>query len=135
MYDLSERLTLSSTFVFYTGNAVTFPTGKYVIDGQTINLYSDRNGSRFPNYHRLDLGLTLEGKNYKLVTNPETGLKEKKDRKIHSSWNFSIYNVYGRENAYSYSFRENEENPIITETVQFSLFKYPMPAITYNFNF
>lgn len=135
MYDISERLKISSTFVFYTGNAVTFPTGKYVIDGQTINLYSDRNGSRFPNYHRLDLGLTLEGKNYKMVTNPETGLKEKKDRRIHSSWNFSIYNVYARENPYSYSFRENEENPIITETVQFSLFKYPLPAITYNFNF
>ena len=135
MYDISERLKISSTFVFYTGNAVTFPTGKYVIDGQTINLYSDRNGSRFPNYHRLDLGLTLEGKNYKMVTNPETGLKEKKDRRIHSSWNFSIYNVYARENPYSYSFRENEENPIITEAVQFSLFKYPLPAITYNFNF
>lgn len=135
MYDISERLKISSTFVFYTGNAVTFPTGKYVIDGQTINLYSDRNGSRFPNYHRLDLGLTLEGKNYKMVTNPETGLKEKKDRRIHSSWNFSIYNVYARENPYSYSFRENEENPIITEAVQLSLFKYPLPAITYNFNF
>lgn len=135
MYDISERLKISSTFVFYTGNAVTFPTGKYVIDGQTINLYSDRNGSRFPNYHRLDLGLTFEGKNYKMVTNPETGLKEKKDRRIHSSWNFSIYNVYARENPYSYSFRENEENPIITEAVQLSLFKYPLPAITYNFNF
>jgi len=135
MYDLSERIKLSSTFVFYTGNAVTFPTGKYVIDGQTVNLYSDRNGSRFPNYHRLDLGLTLEGKNYKMVTNPETGLKEKKDRRIHSSWNFSIYNVYAQENPYSYSFGENEENPIITEAKQLSLFKYPLPAITYNFNF
>ncbi len=134
MYALSERVTLSSTFVFYTGNAVTFPAGKYVVDGQTINLYSDRNGSRMPNYHRLDIGLTLEGKGYKIVTNPETGNKEKKDRKNHSSWNFSIYNVYNRENAYSFTFRENEDNPSQTEIVQLSLFKI-VPAITYNFNF
>lgn len=135
MYALSERVKISSTFVFYTGNAVTFPTGKYVVDGQTINLYSDRNASRFPNYHRLDFGLTLDGKGYKLVTNPETGLKEKKDKRFTSSWNFSIYNLYGRENPYSYTFRENEDNPLKTEAVQFSLFKYPLPAVTYNFNF
>ena len=134
MYALSERIKLSSTFVFYTGNAVTFPTGKYVVDGQTINLYSDRNGSRMPNYHRLDIGLTLEGKEYKLITNPQTGVKEKKDRKNHSSWNFSIYNVYARENAYSFTFREKEDNPSQTEIVQLSLFKI-VPAITYNFNF
>lgn len=134
MYNLTERLKLSSTFVFYTGNAVTFPTGKYILDGQIINLYSDRNGSRFPNYHRLDIGLTLEGKNYKLVTNPETGLKDKKDKKFHSSWNFSIYNVYNRENAYSFSFGPKEDDPIQTEITQTSLFKI-VPAITYNFNF
>lgn len=134
MYDLSERVKLSSTFVFYTGNAVTFPTGKYVIDGQTINLYSARNGSRMPNYHRLDIGLTLEGKNYRMVTNPETGNKEKKDRKFQSSWNFSVYNVYARENAYSFTFREKEDNPNQTEIVRLSLFKI-IPSISYNFNF
>jgi len=134
MYDLSERVKLSSTFVFYTGNAVTFPTGKYVVDGQTINLYSSRNGSRMPNYHRLDIGVTLEGKNYRLITNPETGLKEKKDRRFKSSWNFSVYNVYARENAYSFSFREKEDNPGQTEVVQLSLFKM-IPSISYNFNF
>tara|TARA_R110001592_G_scaffold140938_2_gene362109 strand:+ start:6147 stop:8504 length:2358 start_codon:yes stop_codon:yes gene_type:complete len=134
MYNLTERLKFSSTFVFYTGNAVTFPTGKYILDGQIINLYSDRNGSRFPNYHRLDVGLTLDGKNYKMVTNSTTGEKEKKDKKFHSSWNFSIYNVYNRENAYSFSFAPKEDDPIQTEITQTSLFKI-VPAITYNFNF
>ncbi|MCB9335519.1 MAG: TonB-dependent receptor [Flavobacteriales bacterium] len=134
MYSLTERLKLSSTFVFYTGNAVTFPTGKYVIDGQIINLYSSRNGSRMPNYHRLDVGLTLDGKNYKLVTNPDTGEKEKVDRKFQSSWNFSIYNLYARENAYSFTFRPKEEDPVQTEIVQLSLFKI-IPSISYNFKF
>ncbi|MCC7332526.1 MAG: hypothetical protein IT232_07960 [Flavobacteriales bacterium] len=87
-----------------------------------------------PNYHRMDLGVTLEGKNYKIRLNPETGEKEKIDRKYKSSWNFSIYNLYARENAYSFSFREKEDNPNQTEVVQLSLFKI-IPSISYNFNF
>jgi len=134
MFAITERLKISSTFVFYTGNAVTFPTGKYILDGQIINLYSTRNGSRMPNYHRMDIGITLDGKNHKLITNPETGEKEKVQRKFQSSWNFSVYNVYARENAYSFTFRQKEDNPVQTEVVQLSLFKI-IPSISYNFSF
>jgi hypothetical protein len=134
MYALTDRIKLSSTFVFYTGNAVTFPTGKYQIDNQTINLYSDRNGSRMPNYHRMDVGLTLDGKKYKEVKNLESGEIEKVKKKFTSSWNFSVYNLYARENAYSISFQEKEDNPSQTEIIQTSLFKI-IPSITYNFKF
>ena len=134
MYSLSERVKLSSTFVYYTGNAVTLPTGKYQVDNQTINLYSDRNGSRMPNYHRMDIGLTLEGKKYKEIKNFETGEIEKVKKKVESNWNFSIYNLYARENAYSLSFREKENDPTQTEIIQLSLFKM-IPSISYNFKF
>lgn len=134
MLTLSERVKFSSTFVYYTGNAVTFPTGKYQIDNQTINLYSDRNGSRMPNYHRMDIGLTWEGKKYKEVKNFETGEIEKVKKKMESSWNFSIYNLYARENAYSISFQENSDDPTKTEIMQLSLFKM-IPSISYNFKF
>jgi hypothetical protein len=134
MYALSERVKLSSSFVFYTGGAVTFPTGKYVIDNQTINLYSDRNGSRMPNYHRMDIGLTLDNKKFKEIKNFETGEIEKVKKKVESSWNFSLYNVYGRENAYSITFQENEDDPTRTEIIQLSLFKI-IPSISYNFKF
>jgi outer membrane cobalamin receptor len=134
MYKVSERVSLSSTFVYYTGNAVTFPTGKYVVDNQTINLYSERNGSRMPAYHRMDVGLVWDGKNYREILNPDTGEKEKVKKKFQSSWNFSIYNLYARENAYSYTFRENEDDPTKTETVRLSLFKI-IPSISYNFKF
>ncbi len=134
MYALSERVKLSSSFVFYTGGAVTFPTGKYVIDNQTVNLYSDRNGSRMPNYHRMDIGLTLDNKKFKEVKNFETGEVNKVKKKVESSWNFSLYNVYGRENAYSITFQENEDDPTKTEIIQLSLFKI-IPSISYNFRF
>ena len=119
IYDLTPKLSISALFVFYTGNAVTFPSGKYTIEGQTQFLYTTRNGARMPNYHRLDLGVNWIRKN--------TDTYE-------SSWNFSIYNVYGRENAYTIAFREKEGNPNITEAVQTSLFRW-IPAITYNFKF
>ena len=119
IYDITPKLSVSSLFVFYTGNAITFPSGKYELDGQTYFIYTDRNGYRMPNYHRLDLGLTWIRKN---------------TEKYESSWNFSIYNAYARENAYSISFRTNEDNPAITEAVQTTLFKI-VPAITYNFKF
>ena len=134
MYALTDRLKLSSTFVYYTGNAITYPSGKYQIDNQTINLYSERNGSRMPNYHRMDIGLTWDGKKYKEIKNLETGEMDKVKKRFTSSWNFSIYNLYARENAYSISFQENEDNPTQTEIIQTSLFKM-IPSVSYNFKF
>lgn len=119
MYEINKKLSLSALFVFYTGNAVTFPTGKYVVNGQTHFSYTERNADRMPNYHRLDIGLTWYTKN---------------TAKFESSWNFSIYNVYGRQNAYTITFRENKDNPNQTEAVRTALFRF-VPSVTYNFKF
>jgi len=119
MYRLNNRLTLSGTWVYYTGDAVTFPSGKYSVDGFTVNYFSKRNGERMPDYHRLDLGLSVAGK---------------KTKRYESNWNFSLYNVYARKNAYSISFKENPDNPTMTEAVRLSLFSI-VPSVTYNFKF
>lgn len=118
-YNFSPKLIASATWVYNTGNAVTFPNGKYTIDGKTVGYYTQRNGYRMPDYHRLDLGLTWI---------------RKQTARFESSWNFSIYNAYGRENAYFISFRQNKENPEQTEAVQISLFKF-IPSVSYKFKF
>ncbi len=133
IYKLNDRLTFSGTWVYYTGNAVTFPTAKYMIEGQVVDYYTERNGYRMPDYHRLDLGITLNNKKYKTSTNPETGKDIQVKKKFESSWNFSVYNAYSRENAYSITFKENKETGK-TEAVQLSLFKI-IPSISYNFKF
>ncbi len=120
MYEITPRVKLSGNWVFNTGDAVTFPSGKYVIDGLTVPYYTERNGYRMPNYHRMDLGLTIDNK--------------KKHERFESSWNFSIYNLYARENAYSITFRENANNPGQQEAVRTALFKI-VPSVTYNFTF
>jgi hypothetical protein len=119
IYEISEKLSFSATWVYYTGNAVTFPSGKYEIDGLTTGYYTERNGYRMPPYHRLDLGLTWE---------------RKKTEKFESAWNFSVYNAYARENAYFIQFRQNAEKPNKTEAVQFALFKI-IPSVSYRFKF
>ena len=119
MYQLSPRWNLSATFVYSTGNAVTFPSGKYTVDDRTVWYYTERNGYRMPDYHRLDLGATWE---------PET------DKRFQSSWTFGIYNAYNRKNAYIIDFRDSEANPDVTEAYRIALFGI-IPSVTWNFKF
>ncbi|UII29599.1 TonB-dependent receptor [Fulvivirga ulvae] len=120
MYELSKRWTLSALFVYNTGNAVTFPSGKYNVEGNTVFYYTERNGYRMPAYHRMDFGATY--------TRPH------KNKKFESSWNFSLYNVYGRQNAYTITFEDHPDDPTRTRALQTALFRW-VPSVTYNFKF
>jgi len=119
MYDVTKKINLSATWVFYTGNAVTFPSGRYYVDGKIVPLYTSRNGYRMPTYHRLDISATFQLK--------------KKGRLEHDI-NVSIYNTYNRANAYSINFRQNADDPTKTEAVKLTLFKI-VPSISYDFKF
>lgn len=118
-YQFNKRLSFSANWVFYTGDAVSFPGGKYVINNQIVYYYTERNAYRMPPYHRLDLGAVWQLKPRKNWT---------------SELAFGIFNVYGRENPYMISFRQNEQNPSKTEAVQTSLFRF-VPSVSYNFKF
>jgi len=119
IYHLAPKWNFSATWVYYTGNAVTFPSGKYEIGGVILNYYTERNGYRMPPYHRLDLSVTRILK--------KTASKE-------SSLTFSLYNAYNRYNAYSITFRQNPANLQQTQAIQTTLFGI-VPSITYNFKF
>ncbi|CAD0225758.1 TonB-dependent receptor [Chryseobacterium sp. D764] len=118
-YQLNPKWSFSGLFVYSTGNAVTFPTGKYELNGQTIFQYSNRNADRMPAYHRMDLSATYE---------PTS------NKRFRGSWTFGIYNLYGRENAYTINFEDNPDHPGTTRAMQTSLFRW-VPNITYNFKF
>ena len=120
IYKLNERWSFSSDFVYGTGNAVSFPTGKYNVGGLTTFSYSSRNGYRMPSTNRLDIGATLEGKPHK---------------KYHSSWTFGIYNVYARRNPYIITFENSKTVPNATEAQEYSIFATRIPSVTWNFKF
>lgn len=123
---LTDRLSASSNFVFNTGIPVTLPTDKYVFEGNFIPHFKERNNARLPNYHRLDLSVKYDGRKFK---------KDGSPKKNESFWIFTIYNVYARQNAYSYFYRESATNPGLAEIVQYSIFGTIIPAVTYNFKF
>ena len=118
-FAINPRLSISAAWIYYTGNAVTFPSGKYEYDNQIWSYYTERNSYRMPNYHRLDLNLHLKGKEAK---------------RLKSSWDFSLYNAYNRYNAYSISFEESSSTPGQTEAVKLSLFGI-VPSVSWNFKF
>ncbi len=84
-YDLNNRWSFSSVFVFASGNAYTPIVGRYFIANNVINQYGKYNSARFPSYNRLDISATYT---FKTVG------------KINSKLIFSIYNVYNRHNVF-----------------------------------
>jgi len=120
-YDITKRLTASATWVYATGLPVTFPTGRAIIGNAIIPIYSNRNAYRMPDYHRLDISVSLKG-------------KEKAGKKWHGEWNLSVYNVYNRHNAWSINFTHDATDPNVTYAEKTYLFSV-IPALTYNFKF
>ncbi|MEO9967803.1 MAG: TonB-dependent receptor [Reichenbachiella sp.] len=126
IYQLTEYLSLSSSFVYYTGKPFSFPSSKYEIDGLLVPHYPDRNLDRLSDYHRLDIAATLNLKKIR---------KNGKERRAESSWVFSIYNVYARRNAQAYYFRESEDQAGVSIVEKLSVLGTMIPSVTYNFKF
>ncbi len=115
-YKFSRRISFSSSLVYSTGRPITYPVATYEQGGTLILHYSKRNEYRIPDYFRIDASLSLEG-----------NLRSKKW--AHGSWMFSVYNLTGRQNAYSVYFR-NED---VVKGYKLSIFGRPIFTVTYNF--
>ncbi|MCG8330286.1 MAG: hypothetical protein MI974_21490, partial [Chitinophagales bacterium] len=119
-YNLNDKWSFGANFAFQTGRPVTYPNGQFQYNGLSVATYSDRNASRLPTYHRLDVSATLKPKKNNI-------------RRWDSEWVFSIYNVYNRRNAASISFGQNESTGLneATRTAIYGI----IPSVTYNFKF
>ncbi len=123
-YKINDKLSLSAVFVYATGNCLTLPIGRYLIDNTIVVEYMPRNSYRMVPYHRMDIALNWEPKRH-----PE--------KRCHSSWNFSVYNVYNRKNPYFIYFDTEgtiQQGDLTTAAFQVSLFPI-LPSITWNFEF
>jgi len=120
-YEIVKRVTVSANWIYSTGTPFTNVTQKFQYENSWNKIYSSRNGYRFPDYHRLDLSVSLKNK-------PKPG------RLWQGEWVFSLYNAYGRHNAWIINFVQDKINPQISYVEQTYLFTF-FPAITYNFNF
>lgn len=124
-YRITQRWSFSANFIYGTGRPFTAPYSKYRIqNGYLTNItvanFSQRNQFRIQDYHRLDISVTL-------------GVGHKKYRKWKGSWTLSIYNLYGRKNAYSVFFKDEYGVPPMP--YRLSVLGVPFPSLTYNFTF
>ncbi len=127
-YELTKRLTLSANFVYNSGTPTTFANSGYYQQGYFVpnNDNNSRNNVRIPDYHRLDLSLTID---------PKPG-----NRKWKGQWVFGIYNIYSRRNPFSIYFRQENQRvnvgaPVNTEAIRLSVIGNFIPSISYNFTF
>jgi hypothetical protein len=120
-YEVSERISVAANWIYSTGIPFTLPAGRYEVAGNILPLYTGRNEYRLPNYHRLDVSVTIRG-------------KKKPGRRWQGEWNFSVYNAYARKNAWTLNFIQDNTNPDQTYAEMTYLFSV-IPAITYNFRF
>ncbi|WP_339816296.1 TonB-dependent receptor [uncultured Imperialibacter sp.] len=120
-YKLSRLWRFSGNFTYSTGRPTSYPIDKYVFNGIVVAQFSERNQFRVPDYHRLDIAFSVDGTN-------------KRKAKVETSWTFSLYNVYGRKNAYSVFFSQRNSDPPVTP-YKLAVLGIPFPSVTFNLKF
>lgn len=121
-YKLNHRWTLSGVFTYSTGNALTLPVGRYIINGNIINEYNGRNTFRMPPYHRMDISATWLAA---------------KRKNFESFLIFSVYNLYNRKNPYYIFFKtEGNVNDYYLKVSLEKVSLFPViPSVAYQFKF
>jgi len=119
-WSVNKKSKFALFFNFTSGRPITAPISSYYLDDIVVPHYSERNVYRIPNYHRLDLAYTYK----------RNAVKRKK---YQDSITFSIYNIYGRRNAFSVFFRKDKQRP--ARAYRLSVLGSAFPSITYNFEF
>ncbi len=125
-YQFTRRWNFAGNFIFSSGRPTTYPEKKYFYRNSEVVYYSDRNKYRLPAYHRLDVSVTYEG-------------FLKKTKKVHPSFTFSIYNVYGHKNTYSVYYKKDVPSSL-NNYQKYGLYKLsiigvPIPSVTVNLSF
>lgn len=128
-HQFNKKFSLSGTWIYGTGNAITLPTYKYLQPIAELQYYyepyfeglGDKNGYRMTDYHRLDLSIEIK-------TSPKWG---------EGNWSFGVYNAYWHKNPY-YIFRDDqydwETGETTTQFREVSILPF-IPYISYNFKF
>ncbi len=140
-HKLTDKITLSGTWVYGTGNAITLTEANYIgysnnysyftdtdnsnINIGPVNILGEKNSFRMPAYHRLDLGIEFL----------------KKTRWGERAWTISAYNAYNHRNPFfvylskehDYNYETGEET-IHKSYKQISLLPI-IPAVSYRFKF
>lgn len=116
---LSKGGAISFILAYNSGRPLTAIESSYIAGGAVVPVYSNRNQYTIPDYIRFDFSFTIGN-----VIN-----------KLDDSLVFSVYNLFGRENAYSVFYQRPASTYLIPKPYQLSILGSPLPSLTYNFKF
>lgn len=109
----------SFIFSYNTGRPLTAIESSYIVDGTVVPVYSARNKYNIPNYVRFDFSFTIGD----II------------KKFDDSLVFSVYNLFGRQNAYSVFYQRPSSTYFIPKAYKLSVLGSALPSLTYNFKF
>ena len=110
---------ISFIYSYNTGRPLTAIESSYIVDGTVVPVYSDRNKYKIPNYVRFDFSFTIGD----VI------------KKFDDSLVFSVYNLFGRKNAYSVFYQRPASTYFIPKPYKLSVLGTALPSLTYNFKF
>jgi hypothetical protein len=136
IYKFNDNITLSLTWVYGTGNAITLPLARYNAAphnpaaqegyspqdffGKNTNFkndYGEKNSFRMAAYHRMDVGIQFH----------------KKRKYFTRTFEVSVYNLYSRMNPFFY-YIEQTNDPEKQKLKQITLFPI-IPSVSWSFKF
>lgn len=119
-YAISRRYFFTGNFTYHTGRPISLPQSVYYSDHMAVSDFPERNTFRLPDYHRLDLAFVIEG-------------NHRRKKLWDGTWTLSVYNVYGRQNAYSVYFKQDQYG--VLQPYILSIVASAIPTVSYSFKF
>jgi hypothetical protein len=119
-YKTSSRVSFTADFTYQSGRPATLPSGQYTYFYTFMPYYSGKNLQRMSDFHKLDIGAVVRN-------------KRKENRKWESSWTFSLYNLYARQNTIALYIRRQPDSKN-TEAVKIWAFSI-VPSLSYSIKF
>lgn len=113
-YKMNTKWRFNVAWMYMSGRPVTLPNGFYEYQDKLVPIYSGRNESRFPDYHRLDISFNHTPK--------------KQSDKVYWTMNFGIYNLYAKKNPLGYEFDSDYS------TGEVKVYQYTLFTILPNFS-
>jgi hypothetical protein len=121
-YEINKKWNIGGVFVYGTGNAFTPLRSLYFIENNLNVSYGARNSARIQPYHRMDLSASWTPK-------PDS------EKRFKSSWTFSVYNTYNRQNPFFISYDISADtNTGVAQAQALKVSIFPViPSVTWNF--
>lgn len=131
-YDQRHNLSVNGTlkykqdefslgFKYHTGGRATLPYTTFNYDGVCLAIYTERNGYIMPDFHRLDASVCHH-------------FKSSEKKRWRSSLTFSVYNCYGRKNAFSVFVKGYSYDMSDVRGYMMYMYRW-VPSLTYTFRF